>query len=242
MGSGLDGPVYALAADGAGHLFVGGGFTHAGTNACAFIAQANVGSIPTILRRPQAQSAETGAAVSLVVDAASELPLAYQWFLNGTNILSCTSSCLELTNLLFSDSGLYTVVVSNSFGAVTSAPVAVNVIPAVERRPVPGAQLMGGAGNVVNLDYADLLKPVPTWTLLGSVSLASTSQYYFDLTLPLPPQRFYRAWQTGTPGVRPSLDLHMVPAITLTGSIGGSVRVDAINQFGPIDAWFTLDT
>jgi hypothetical protein len=34
----------------------------------------------------------------------------------------------------------------------------------------------------------------------------------------------------------------MVPAITLTGSVGGSVRLDYINQFGPIDAWVTLDT
>jgi hypothetical protein len=42
--------------------------------------------------------------------------------------------------------------------------------------------------------------------------------------------------------VNPSLDLHIVPAITLTGSIGGSLRLDYINQFGPIDAWFTLDT
>jgi hypothetical protein len=40
----------------------------------------------------------------------------------------------------------------------------------------------------------------------------------------------------------PTLDLHLVPAITLTGNIGGSVRVDAINQFGPTDAWVTLDT
>ena len=34
----------------------------------------------------------------------------------------------------------------------------------------------------------------------------------------------------------------MIPAITVMGGIGGSIRVDAINQFGPIDAWFTLDT
>ena len=38
------------------------------------------------------------------------------------------------------------------------------------------------------------------------------------------------------------LDLHMVPAITLTGNIGDSLRLDYINQFGPIDAWVTLDT
>ena len=45
------------------------------------------------------------------------------------------------------------------------------------------------------------------------------------------------------PGVIPSLSiLGMVPAITLTGSPGDKVRVDGINQFGSIDAWFTLDT
>jgi hypothetical protein len=30
--------------------------------------------------------------------------------------------------------------------------------------------------------------------------------------------------------------------ITLTGTIGHSVRLDDINQFAPPDAWFTLDT
>jgi hypothetical protein len=42
--------------------------------------------------------------------------------------------------------------------------------------------------------------------------------------------------------VIPSLDLHLVPAITLTGNLGNSVRLDCINQFGPTDAWVTLDT
>jgi hypothetical protein len=117
-----------------------------------------------------------------------------------------------------------------------------NVIAAVERRPVPGIHVMGETGGLWNVDYADSLSPAPDWTPLDSVSLTGTPQYCFDLTLPLPPQRFYRAWQTGTPGVRPSLDLHLVPAITLTGTIGHSVRLDYINQFGSIDAWVTLAT
>jgi hypothetical protein len=117
-----------------------------------------------------------------------------------------------------------------------------NVIAPVERRPVPGIKVTGQTGSVLNLDYADFLRPAPKWTTVGSVSLISTSQYWFDLTLPLPPQRFFQAWQTGTPGVIPSLDLHRVPAITVAGNVGSSVRVDAINQFGPTDAWFTLDT
>jgi hypothetical protein len=36
--------------------------------------------------------------------------------------------------------------------------------------------------------------------------------------------------------------LGMATAITLTGDIGHSVRVDYINRFGPTDAWVTLDT
>jgi hypothetical protein len=134
------------------------------------------------------------------------------------------------------------VVVTNAAGSVTSPPALLSVITAVERRPVPGVKIMGQAGSVPNLDYADSLSPAPDWTTVGSVSLTSTSGYYFDLTQPLPPQRFFRAWQTGTPSVTPSLAMHLVPAITLTGGIGDSVRVDAINQFGPLDAWFTLDT
>ena len=116
------------------------------------------------------------------------------------------------------------------------------VIAAVERRPVPGVKVTGETASLLNVEYADSLSPAPNWIPLGSVSLTGTPQYCFDLTLPLPPQRFYRAWQTGTPGVSPSLDLHLVPAITLTGNIGDSVPVEAINQFGPIDAWSTLDT
>jgi hypothetical protein len=149
---------------------------------------------------------------------------------------------LNLTNVQFSQSGAYTVVVTNPAGAITSAPAMLNVIAAVGRRPVPGVKVTGETGGLLNVDYADSLNPAPNWTPLGSVSLTSTSQYCLDLTLPLPPQRFYRAWQTGTPGVRPSLDLHLIPAITLTGNIGGSVRLDYINQFGPTDAWVPLAT
>jgi hypothetical protein len=201
------------------------------------------GWTPTILIPPRTQTAEAGSAVGLSVHASGVLPLSYLWYLNHTNLISCSTNCqLALTNIQFSQSGAYSVVVSNVLGAITSAPAMLNVIAAVERRPVPGVMLTGEAASLLSVDCADSLNPAPNWTTLVSISLTSTPQYWFDLTLPLPPQRFYRAWQVGTPGVRPSLELHMVPAITLTGSIGGSVRADAINQFGPTDAWFTLDT
>jgi hypothetical protein len=117
-----------------------------------------------------------------------------------------------------------------------------NVIAAVERRPVPGLEVTGQTGSLLNVDYASSLSPAPSWASLGSVSLTSTSGYCFDVSLPLPAQRFYRAWQTAPPSQPPTLDLHTVTAVTLTGTVGSSVRVDCINRFGPIDAWVTLAT
>jgi hypothetical protein len=200
--------------------------------------------VPTIQTAPQTQTAEEGSAVGLWVDASSPLPLFYLWRLNNTNLTSWSTNCdLELTNVDFSQAGTYRVVVSNVLGALTSAPAVLNVIAPVERRPVPGINVTGQAGSLLNVDYANALTAAPNWATLGSVSVTSTSQYCFDLTIPLPPHRYYRARQTGTPGVRPSLSLPgMVPAITLTGNIDTSVRLDYINQIGPIDAWATLDT
>jgi hypothetical protein len=200
--------------------------------------------LPTIQTPPQTQTAEAGLAVGLRVEASSSSPLFCLWYLNYTNLLSCsTNQELELTNVQFVQSGTYTVVVTNGAGAVTSAPAMLNVIAAVQRRPAEGVQVMGEAGGLLNVDYADSLSATPNWLPLDTVSLVNTSQYCFDVSEPLPPQRFYRAWQTGTPSVIPSLSLlGIAPAITLTGTIGHSVRLDYINQVGPTDAWVTLDT
>jgi hypothetical protein len=138
--------------------------------------------------------------------------------------------------------GTYTLVVTNVAGAVTSAPAMLSVIPPVEQRMVPALALLGQPGSLLNLDDADALGPSPAWVTFDSVTLTNSSQWYFDLSTPLPPQRFYRAWQTGGPSVLPSLDLEMVPALTMAGPVGSSVRVDYINQFGPTDAWVALDT
>jgi len=126
---------------------------------------------------------------------------------------------------------------------VTSSPAALDVIAPVGRRGVPGFQVIGNAGAAINLDYANSLSAIPSWLPLDTIALSSASQYYFDLTLPVPWQRFYHAWQAGKPSVVPSLrEPALVAAITLTGSIGDSVRVDYINRYGPTDAWVTLDT
>ena len=198
---------------------------------------------PIITHPPQTQTAFVGSTVDCRASAAGSPPLAYQWFFNTTTALSGgTDLVLRLTNVQPAQAGVYTLVVTNITGAVTSPPAMLSVIPPVEQRMVPGLSLLGEPGSLLNLENANTLGPAPAWVTLDSVIFTNTPEWYFDVSEPLPPQRFYRSWQSGTPSVRPSLDLHLVPAITLTGTIGGSVRVDYINQFGPTDAWVTLAT
>jgi uncharacterized repeat protein (TIGR03803 family) len=199
---------------------------------------------PEILRSPQTQTAEVGSEVWFRVDAAATSLLTYRWLCNETNLIKCDSTgSLELTNVQFADCGTYTVVVTNIFGAVTSAPVMLNVIGQVPRRPVPAMQLVGDIGSDLHVEYTDVLGFAANWLPLDTVTLTNPPQFSFDVSKPLPPQRFYRAWQSGTPVVVPSLQLpSFVPAITLTGSVGDKLRLDYINAVGPTDAWVTLDT
>jgi alpha-tubulin suppressor-like RCC1 family protein len=210
----------------------------------AGLSLALVSESPTLQSLPAGQTAEIGSTVQFRAGAGGCPPLAYQWlFNNATATTSSTTNCvLPLTNVQPAQAGAYTVVVTNAFGAVTSAPAMLSVIPAVERRMVPALSLFSQPGSSLNLEGADAFGPSPTWATFDNVLLTNTSQWYFDLSTPLPPQRFYRAWQSGPSSLAPALDLHVVPALTLTGAIGKAVRVDYINQFGPTDAWVTLDT
>ena len=201
------------------------------------------GRAPTVECQPSSQTAEQGSTVGWLARTCGSPPLSYQWSLNGANVpIDLTNNRLILTNVQFTQSGVCMVVLSNVFGAVTSSPALLSVIVPVGHRPVPRLLGTGAAGSLLNVDAANSLNPAPDWTTLTSISLTSTSQYYFDLTLPLPAQRFYRVWQMGTSGVIPSLDLYFATAITVTGNVNHSVRLDYINRFGPTDAWVTLDT
>ncbi len=198
---------------------------------------------PSIVSQPLDQTAEEGSSVALLVRAKGLEPMTCEWLFNGTHAFggAATNRLLLLREVHSGDIGQYSVVLSNALGAVTSTPAMLNVIPVVERRPIAALSLGGIAGQVLNLETAPYLQPGPDWVPLDAVTLSNAGQLYLD-TSALSSQRFYRAWQTQTAGATPSLAVHIIPAIKLTGSVGSNVRIDYINQIGPTDAWVTLGT
>ena len=201
------------------------------------------GSPPALVSQPPSQTVEAGSTASFRVGAVGQPAPVCQWCFNTDSVTCATTNCLlVLTNVQSSQAGTYYVIVTNSFGAVTSAPVLLNVIAPVVRQSVPGVMLTGHPGSTLNLDAADGLAPAAGWTTVYRVMLTDATAWYFDLSSPLPGQRFFRGRQISPPDAPPALVVHLVPALALTGAVGSTVRIDGINQSGPTDAWFPLAT
>ncbi len=78
-------------------------------------------TVPVIAAQPRSQAVSAGIAATFAVSATSALPLSYQWQRNGTAIPGATTAVLGIARATAADAGSYTVVVSTSAGAVTSA-------------------------------------------------------------------------------------------------------------------------
>lgn len=76
---------------------------------------------------PVSPTFPAGLNATLTVSAAGSEPLAYGWFKDGVGLTWEAGPSLTLTNALPLDSGAYWVVVTNSFGAVTSRVAQVTV-------------------------------------------------------------------------------------------------------------------
>jgi sugar lactone lactonase YvrE len=87
---------------------------------------------PFITVQPTNQQALAGNNPSFSVAAFGSGPLDYDWYFSGTNLIqSGTNSTLALHGVTANNAGNYTVVVTNSYGSVTSQVATLAVVPLV---------------------------------------------------------------------------------------------------------------
>ena len=178
---------------------------------------------PAIVRQPPTQTAEIGSVASFRVWLTNAGPgTVCQWYFKGTPLAGATDASLNFANLQSAQAGSYTLVVTNVAGAVTSAPALLGVIPAVPRRAVVALSVTGEVGSLLHLEYAAALGTGSAWQALDTLTLTNPPQLYFDRSTPLPPSRFYRAWQTNTSSARPTLGLGLATELILTGLPGST--------------------
>lgn len=98
-----------------------------GTNEVADIYSAgqlgkcNTGIWPVLVQQPSNQAVFPGASAEFSATAVGTAPLQYQWKFNNENISGATGSTLVLTNVISTNRGDYSVVVSNSIGYAISS-------------------------------------------------------------------------------------------------------------------------
>ncbi len=105
------------------------------TNASGSITVLSTNVAPIITAQPQSLSLYQGQAATFSVTAAGGPPLTYQWYTNGTaltdnaNRIGSTSNLFRIPIAALTDAGNYSVVVTNSFGSVTSSVAILTVLP-----------------------------------------------------------------------------------------------------------------
>jgi alpha-tubulin suppressor-like RCC1 family protein len=78
--------------------------------------------------QPKSDLTYKGATVTLNVAATSPSLVNYQWRFNDNDLPGALGNALTLTNLQLNQAGLYSAVVSNEFGSLTSVPARVSVV------------------------------------------------------------------------------------------------------------------
>ncbi|MBO4715185.1 MAG: immunoglobulin domain-containing protein, partial [Verrucomicrobia bacterium] len=97
---------------------------------------------PVITRQPTDVTVDEESSFALSVTASGTEPLAYQWFKDGTVIEGATTSVYEVTTAQTSDSGSYTVTVSNTAGKAESSTALVTVNKVVPPTPIDNLELI----------------------------------------------------------------------------------------------------
>jgi alpha-tubulin suppressor-like RCC1 family protein len=111
------------------------------------VATLTVNAPPMITMQPQSTNVAAGSMVTFFVQATGTAPLRYQWRQNGTNITAATNSAYTLSNVQQTHAGDYTVVVTNRFGAVTSAvaTLIIHNLPTITSQPESRSVLVGSS-------------------------------------------------------------------------------------------------
>ena len=120
---------------------------------------------PAITDQPQSLIVYAGSNATFSVTA-SGLPLpAYQWRFNGTDIANATSSAYNAINCQPANEGVYTVVLTNVVGALTSSPATLSLYREFGSAPAPYPSMLSsdGARHLVVPGYQ-----------LGATNVAST--------------------------------------------------------------------
>lgn len=112
----------------------------------ADIGAYELATTPGIITQPISQSASFGGPVTFTVDATGA-SLRYQWRFGSSNITSATASSYTIASVNITNAGDYRVIITNSFGSLTSSVATLTVVPYIISGPTNQEVGLNGSAN-----------------------------------------------------------------------------------------------
>ena len=125
------------------------------------VTVANPAVAPAFTTQPAAQSVTVGTGFTFSAAASGTPAPTYQWMKDSSSIAGATTATYAMASAALADTGLYTVVASNSAGTATSTAAALNVTP-------PGAPPTD-FGRLINLSILTNAGPGASVLTMGAV-------------------------------------------------------------------------
>ena len=155
------------------------------------VQSGNIGGTPLILQEPADREAVAGNPASFSINVSGAQPLAYQWFHSGAAITDATNATVTIAHVTPGDIGGYQVVVTNSFGSVTSR-VAQLTVSLLDIKMYAGIEILGVAGRTYRIEGTAATGPV-NWQTLTNLVLPTSPYIWIDLGSPAAGAQIYRA-------------------------------------------------
>ncbi len=150
--------------------------TNAYGSVTSSVVTLSIAGPPAIVHQPQGQSSLVGGTVVFTVDAAGSTPLSYQWRLGGTNLSRATNYSMEITNVQLTNAGPYTVVVTNLYGSITSAPAVLTLFlpPSIVTQPQSQTNYVGG-NAYISVMASGSSNLIYQWRFAGTNNIAGAT-------------------------------------------------------------------
>lgn len=205
---------------------------------------------PAISNQPQDDLVYAYNPASFNVTAAGTPPLSYQWTFGGSNVLNATDSALTIASAQQSSLGQYQVVITNTYGSITSSIANLYMYPYLES-PFTGLVTDWGQTNILSvgawgsgtLDYQ--------WLDNGVAVPDATND-----TLTIPAIQFTNAGLysvvvssslgsvTNTPElvvVNPAnVSLGLFAGVIIQGTVGYQYNIQGSTDLSNSNSWITL--
>lgn len=140
-------------------------------------------SAPVLAAAPANLSVNAARTAVFTVAARGSLPLTYQWFFNDTPV-GTNGPTLVVSNVTAAQAGLYTVVIRNSLGTITSPPARLTVDDTARLANLATRGLVGLGENVLTTGFV-LSGPVPRTVIIRGIGPGLT-QFGLTGTVPDP--------------------------------------------------------